>query len=645
MTLSSYLPRRLSTKIVSTLIAFLLIALCAIGTTLILSWQLEGSAATINEAGSLRMQGYRLSSTLAQLATPDARNAARDRMTQHIRAIDATFADLQRGDPQRPLYLPPGAHVHAAFDAIVQRWQTELRPIALASVNQAAATDFAAWTTYLARTESFVADVDSLVKLIEQDSEKRMFWLRSWQLVLIAMALIGTVVMIHMMYLLIIQPVTRLQDGMAQMNARMLGVRLPVESEDEFGQLTQGFNGMADRLETAYNELEDRVEQKTSELEDQNRELELLYDSASFLQRPQPLEALCQGFLQRITAYFNAEGGSVRVLEAERNNIHMVVRQGISEVLAEAEHCLKVGDCLCGEAVEKKISMVHNLHEMDRTKELACHREGFATVSVFHIHAHEQHIGFFNLHFRCAKVFDKREQALLETLGNLLGVAIENIRLVMREREMAVSEERNLVAQGLHDSIAQGLTFLNLQMQMLETSMHKGKMQEVEEIVPSLRMGIKESYDDIRELLLNFRSRLIKGDLINSLETTVEKFRAQTGTAVDFTVNGNGAPLPYEQQLQIMFIMQEALSNIRKHSLAKKVQIRLDDGQDFLLTIMDDGVGFDAATLLEKGESHVGIHIMRERAQRIHASFNVQSHTGKGTTVILQLPHDKRLAA
>jgi two-component system nitrate/nitrite sensor histidine kinase NarX len=402
---------------------------------------------------------------------------------------------------------------------------------------------------------------------------------------------------------------------------------------------------MADRLQGLYKNLESRVRQKTAALEIQNRELALLYDSAAFLQRPQPVEALCEGFLQRISQYFQADGASVRMLDSSRGNVHMVAHQGISKALTEGEHCLKVGECLCGEAVTQKINVVHDLRRMDEAHKLRCHREGFATVSVFHIYAHQQHLGFFNLHFRAMKTFSRNEEALLDTLGQLLGVAIENLRLGAREREMAISEERNLVAQGLHDSIAQGLTFLNIQVQMLEDSLTSGNAGEAAEIVPALRAGVQESYEDVRELLLNFRSRLAEGDLVRSLETALEKFRRQTGIAADLQADGDGSPFPREQQLQILFIVQEALSNIRKHAEAGRVEIRLIDRQDFELTIHDNGIGFDAATLLKKGENHVGLNIMRERAQRIEAAFEVVSAPGRGTTISLRLPREQRRAA
>jgi two-component system nitrate/nitrite sensor histidine kinase NarX len=313
--------------------------------------------------------------------------------------------------------------------------------------------------------------------------------------------------------------------------------------------------------------------------------------------------------------------------------------------MVESEHCIKMGECLCGDAAQKKVSVVHDMRAMAQRHELRCHREGFATISIFHIFAQRQHLGFFNLHFRTATTFNASQRALLDTLGQLLGTAIENQRLAAREREMAVSEERNLVAQGLHDSIAQGLNFLNLQVQMLEQSVRGGKAGEVEAIVPALRAGVAESYQDVRELLNNFRTRLPDGNVAASLKETVEKFERQTGIAVQLEADTDGAPFPREQQLQLLFIAQEALSNIRKHAGAGQVTVRLHDRQDFVLSIEDDGVGFDPATLAAKGEGHVGLHIMRERAQRIEAQLRVDSQPGRGTTVELRVPRAVRRAA
>ena len=91
--------------------------------------------------------------------------------------------------------------------------------------------------------------------------------------------------------------------------------------------------------------------------------------------------------------------------------------------------------------------------------------------------------------------------------------------------------------------------------------------------------------------------------------------------------------------------MQEALSNVRKHAGASQVKVQLKDRQDFSLSIEDNGAGFAPDKLHERGEGHVGIHIMRERAQRIDARLDVQSSPGAGTRVELHLPKAVRRAA
>ena len=195
---------------------------------------------------------------------------------QALLAIDGTFNGLRQGDPQRPLFLPPTARIHAEFDLVMDKWRRELRPAAAAMLTMDIEPRRALWRQYQPQVDGFVGQINEVVKLIEQDSEQRTFWLRSSQLVLVALALTGTVALIYLMFMLIVEPVTRLQDGMRRMTDQDFGVRVPVESQDEFGQLSEGFNQMADRLEGLYRSLESRVQQKTQALEDQNRELALL---------------------------------------------------------------------------------------------------------------------------------------------------------------------------------------------------------------------------------------------------------------------------------------------------------------------------------------------------------------------------------
>jgi two-component system nitrate/nitrite sensor histidine kinase NarX len=210
-------------------------------------------------------------------------------------------------------------------------------------------------------------------------------------------------------------------------------------------------------------------------------------------------------------------------------------------------------------------------------------------------------------------------------------VAIENQRLRSREKELAVSEERNLLAQELHDSIAQGLAFLNIQVQLLQDSLRKGRTEEAMQTAGQLREGVQESYDDVRELLVHFRTRVHQSDLDSAIHAALEKFEGQTGIKTAFERRGSAVPMAPTDEIQIMHIVQESLSNIRKHAKAGHVRVLVDqDMANSRISVEDDGVGFDPQTDPNcQSDRHVGLKIMRERAHRIGAECRITSIPGR----------------
>ena len=101
-------------------------------------------------------------------------------------------------------------------------------------------------------------------------------------------------------------------------------------------------------------------------------------------------------------------------------------------------------------------------------------------------------------------------------------------------------------------------------------------------------------------------------------------------------------PLAPDDQLQVMHILQEAVSNVRKHAQATRVEVELKRGPDYAFTVRDDGSGFDPARTQDDAAGHVGLRIMRERAARIGGTVTVQSRPGEGTTVVLHVPFARR---
>ncbi|MDP3482987.1 MAG: type IV pili methyl-accepting chemotaxis transducer N-terminal domain-containing protein, partial [Sulfuricella sp.] len=470
------LNQNLGTKIVNILIVFFFVSLAAIGMTLYISWQLEGAGAAINDAGSERMRSYRMAYLLSQSTREKTDHAGiKTEILHEIDLFESTLRTLEEGNPARPLFLPKEREVQLQMKLLRQEWMDRMKPLTLAILNSDRATSQSTLDNdYQPALQNFVGMANELVLMVERSNSRNTALLRSFQFGLVMLALTGTLVRIYLFFLMVIRPVKKLQEGIQRMAEADFSVRLPVQSKDEFGALANGFNQMADRLENLYSTLEQRVEEKTSSLEDKNQELAILYELTAFLNKPASVEDLCRGILKKLMGILAAQGGLVRLTAPNSDALHVIIHEGVSDEFAQKEDCLPLGKCLCGETAQSGTSVSWNLNiEAPRPLLLHCKRDGFQSVSAIPIRSKTHILGIFNLFFHEPRVFDSMEIRLLETIGLHLGVAIENQRLVSREKEMAVSEERNLIAQELHDSIAQSLAFLNIQVQMLADALRR----------------------------------------------------------------------------------------------------------------------------------------------------------------------------
>ncbi|RPJ48547.1 MAG: HAMP domain-containing protein [Betaproteobacteria bacterium] len=629
---------RLSGKLFWMAIAFLAVALTAVGFTLYESWKLEGGAAVINDMGSERMRSYRMAYLLADsLRNPDT--AAREEIRAEMRRFEEVLAGLKSGDPARPLVLPRDRDILAELDAVEKNWLGRVKPLLERAI--AGGTALRAEQMGALRTEIdvFVGSIDRVVRLVEANNARNIAILRYMQFGLVALALVGTVALIYLMFLLVVRPVASLADGMQRMTAGEFGARLPVETRDEFGELAEGFNRMASRLQNLYATLEERVADQTRDLGARNRELAALYEVARLLNEPAMPEELCRSFLRRMMALHGAAGGAVRLLDSGTRSLHLYAHEGLSAGFASEERCVDMGECLCGVAAQANRSEVDVLDGIAPDVAVDCRVAGYRTVGIFPIRLKRELLGIFNLYFTMPHPISREDRQLLEALGQNLGVAIENQRLASRDRELAVYEERSLLARELHDSIAQALAFLNIQVQMLEDSLARDARGEIAEVLGRIREGVQESYDDVRELLTHFRARVKQEEDIGvALQKMLARFAAQAGLATEFADSGTGVPLHAESQLQVLHILQEALSNVRKHAGATRVALTLHRDAVYRFTVSDDGRGFDAQAAPDAAEAHIGLRIMRERAQRIGGQIEVHSQPGAGTVVTFTLP-------
>lgn len=631
------LPGKLGTKINVILLLFFVVALIVIILTLHVGRQLEGGAAAINEAGAERMRTYRMAYLLDQSVTQQERRTELIFEAQQVfESFEAALTLLEDGDPERPLFLPRETQVRDEMQRLRQHWESRLRPLLTEMMS---ARDTTKSRQQLKQIDDavreFVPMINALVLLIEKSNARNTNLMWTLQNALVGFALAGTMFLIYLFGHLVTRPVEKLRQGMERMAVADFGVRLPIETSDEFGKLAGGFNHMADRLQDFYDTLEQRVADKTHDIEEKNRELAALYEIAAYLAAPAEIEALCCGVLEKLCALLGAQAGAARLIDAKTQEMEVIASLNMPEHLLQAEARLPVGTCLCGQAAANGCAVTERPADQSGLL-LHCSKSGLPAMVAIPIMSKHQVFGIYNLFFGEPRQLATNEVQLLEAVGQHLGVAIDNLRLAVREKEMAVSEERNLLAQELHDSIAQSLAFLNIQAQMLQGSLQSGQLDPAREELSRMREGIQESYDNVRELLVHFRIKVEHADLGDAIRSALDKFEGQTGIRTHFERHGEQAVPTAASPIQILHIVQEALSNVRKHAAAEEVWVAMDCDDDFVITVRDDGLGFDPA--VELGVEHVGIGIMRERAHRIGARLALNSEPGRGTCVTLALP-------
>ena len=611
----------LSKKLVRIGVSLLLVALASIGLTLWVTWQLEGGAAAVNEAGRMRMQTWRLTSAVHAGATPPE-------LQRLVDNFESSLATLRDGDASRPLFVPWDDPVRAQFAVVELLWQEQRR--------QSLAEPALPVNESLRAAGNFVEAIDRFVLAIEQHLSRLTAILNLFQFAMMALAIAGAVVMLYTGYLYVISPLNRLRQSLDKVQMGEFATRIEVDTEDEFGRVALGFNRMAGTLDAMYKGLEVQVEAKTRHIEAQRARLEALYEVSAFLAQAGSIDELAQFFSQRVRSLMKADAAAVRWSDDASQRYLMLASSYFPQDMLEEERSLLAGACACGNLQPESTTRVIPILSHDQVPVRRCAKVGYQSVVSVPIRLQHRLLGEFNLFFRSVMTLSAEETELLDALASHLASALESLRAAALAREAAVAEERAMLARELHDSIAQSLVFLKIQVQLLRTATQKGQPVQATQALDELDTGLRESISDVRELLTHFRTRTNTDDIGQALQETLHKFRHQSGLPAQLSIHGDGLPLLPDVQVQVLHVLQEALSNVRKHAKATEVSVEVVKGAHWQFSVRDNGVGFDIRNA--SGISQVGMNIMRERAGSIGGKVEFVSNPSQGTTTTLTLP-------
>ena len=585
----------------------------------IIAESVQGSGEAINLAGSLRMQTYRMASLALSARQSKDGNAA----AQLSDAIDTFGSTL--ADPRITELMPRQAETELSrsYATVLQAWQ-KVKPRFRAEADNSSPAE-TNQAPLIAEVNVFVDQIDHLVKQIERDTEAKILVLR---MVLGAALLMTVLVGSLTLYLArndLILPLRDLLSFAANVGRGNLAVRTEHTGSDELGRLGQAFNHMAEDLSRMYQNLEARVEEKTAELTIANRSLELLYHSIARLYNGPVAPDTYAILLNDLENVLGVGHGLACLVEAGETRAR-VIASTLHPGSGDADLCglMNCADCLAHQTLA-----VHALRDGRRVLSLP-------------LKDTEQHYGVLQLEMPPGKELAHWQTQLLEALSRHIGIAIGTARRSEQSRRLSLLEERAALARDLHDSLAQSLSYMKIQVSRLKPLLEQAAAgNEANEVLAELREGLNSAYRQLRELLTTFRLRIEGEGLATALQTTVTEFAGRGNISITLDVHLSGCTLTPNEEIHALQIVREALSNVLNHSQARHAEVTVSCESDgsVLATVIDDGIGIHQAA----GAHHYGMTIMEERAKNLGGTLWAENLPTRGARISLHfMPSSRR---
>lgn len=615
-----------------------LLALLSMGASIVIAERLGGQAAAMNQAGALRMQSFVITTRL--LSEEGYANLNYGQAV--ARAVEEFESRLLHPELSSVLPKDPGHALYTAYVDITSEWRGEVRPlIAVYLYNVEPASKLAPTETLrdlrrqlVSRIHAYVERVDRFVGQLEQAARTEVMWLRLFLGMALLLTLGAVTFTMRLLRTGVARPLRDLLDGAERARRGDFSARVQHTGEDELGQLGRAFNAMAEDLSKMYTGLETRVHDKTAALERRNRSLELLYHTITRLTAGPVSDAAYTVLLRRIENALGV-GPSAICLAEDPADGH--ARLLVTTALDAGGHGFLCDD-RCATCLNQGETQLRDV------------RAGVRTHRLFSVPLRDQegHYGVLQVEVPVDRELDLWQEQIVETIGWHIGIALGTRRRAAQGRRLALLEERTVIARELHDSLAQSLSYLRIQVSRLQALPARGAdAGESRAILNELREGINNAHRQLRELLTTFRLKMDGRGLAPALEATVEEFRqraAGNGVATGFVLDNRlaGCPLNVNEEIHILQIVREALSNVVRHARASQASVALDYAQDTVsVTVDDNGLGCTAA---EPGNPHhYGLAIMQERARGLGGDVRILRRDGGGTRVELRFtPAEQR---
>lgn len=589
------------------------LALLGMLSSVIVAEKTQGAAAAVNQAGSLRMQSYRIGMELGRQHRVRA-----EEMTPLLDEFEIRLNSerLVGALPSHEL-----SELRLAHEAILTEWREVMRPV-VESYMDDKIPQALAYELYAQRSDQFVATINILVTRIEEYAESNIKWLRLFQGSLLLFTLLTIFITMNLLTNDVLKPLGDLLRCSNAVRRGDFSMRMRHVGEDELGRLGTAFNTMSEELSRIYGELEERVKSKTRDLERSNRSLELLYKISKRLNEETLSERVYSELLGDIDAVIGTRGGTICLANpATQQSLHLTATRNVVKSAPDICGMGRCEECFGGDSA----------HLMEILRDGEQQQRVVATP----IRDQERQFGVLLTEVDDARPLEEWQIRLVEAVASQIGVALNMARRGIESRRLALFEERGTIARELHDSLAQSLSYLKIQVSRLDSIVHRlPQEREARMIVGELREGLNSAYRQLRELLTTFRLKMDGRGLASALNDTVREFGERSGIAIQLDNGLAELQLSVNEELHVLQVVREALSNVVRHSQASTALVTLArrNSGEVEVRIDDNGIGIDAHA---ERKHHYGLAIMQERCNILRGTLDYSALPGGGTRVEL----------
>lgn len=602
------LQRSLVVRIVASLLAITAMTLVSILVTMTVATGSRGDAAAINVAGSLRMNLYQIDAALQRY-----RQQPDDEQRERLATLTASYRE-RLSHPSLLAVMPDDTEHDLArqYRQIEHQWDDEVAP----AIDGAVAGEALAAERLDAAIDGLAGSINQWVTMLEQKSEANIHLLITLQLLFLGLMAVVMVIALYDIRHNLAAPLRQLMVMAREVAHRNFAHRTRFKGQDELARLGRTFDTMAEELGASYSELEARVSSKKAELERGNQAMQVMHEGSRALYG----------------------GGNDLCASAAP------MLRRIEELLSLGPIRLSLNDPFDDRAVP--ILATHSPTRPTYCRDHGCHAclldpaplmlnaYDDADCLLLPVNVGELMLGTLEIRYLGDKPLTASTRRLLNVLADQLATAIYLQRRIEQQQQVTLINERTIIARELHDSLAQSLSYLKMQVARLERMQEKNSPRQAQSAVfDELRTGLNSAYRQLRELLTTFRLKLDGPGLQSALRQTTEEFseRMQAPIHLDFDVP------PYllnpNEEIHVLQLVREALANVQKHAQATRaeVSVRFHEAQ-LRVGIDDDGVGLsdDASPPM-----HYGLVIMRDRADTLGGNFALYNRPEGGTRVEL----------